>query len=250
MKREIFSVMILFVIATLALGQETIHIKEVNVSPPKFKGVENAVQVFETGSVESIDEYLIKNFNYEYSLTDYMPEGVEVVRFVINPSGELSDFDIINSLSPKVDEEIIRVLKTTDGMWLPGIRDEKAVAMEKEVSLALRPDIKDREKLQDEFVERSRKHFERAGEKFLVEGHPRRALKYYNWSSNYTPNDKAMLLMRGLCKYELNDKDGAREDWQRLFDLGGVDYVNIYLGENIQKLSGYQELLCLIEAAR
>ncbi len=243
MKREVISLILVLVMSTLAIGQETIQIKEVNVSPPKFKGVMNVTSIYQTEPVETIEDYLARNFNYDYSTTEYIVEGVEVVSFVINADGKLSDFKIVNGLSPDVNEEIVRVLKTTNGMWLPGIRDEKLVAMEEEVSLALYGDSRKGIDLQKEFVEKSRKHFEHAGEQFLVERHPRRALNSYNRSGNYTPNDKAMLLMRGLCKYELNDKKGAREDWQRLVDLGGVNIIDEYLSENIQDKKGYEELL-------
>ena len=55
------------------------------------------------------------------------------------------------------------------------------------------------------------------------------------------PYDQALFYMRGLCKYELGDKEGARKDWERLLALGGNDN-SIYLVENVNTLKGYNEV--------
>ena len=54
------------------------------------------------------------------------------------------------------------------------------------------------------------------------------------------PNDKAMLLMRGLCHYKLGDEESARKDWERVIELGGIAQgANL---ESLTDLKGYEEM--------
>ena len=50
----------------------------------------------------------------------------------------------------------------------------------------------------------------------------------HNGNLSYT------LLMRGVCRYELGDKEGAFEDWNRMAGMGG----NIDISGYIAKIEG------------
>jgi hypothetical protein len=66
-------------------------------------------------------------------------------------------------------------------------------------------------------------------------------MKFYTWGINYLPYDKSLLLMRGMCRYELGDNEGAKEDWNRMTNLGG----NIDMSEftaQIAEMKGYEDL--------
>jgi hypothetical protein len=49
------------------------------------------------------------------------------------------------------------------------------------------------------------------------------------------PNDRGLLYMRGLCRYNLGDMDGARDDWRRLKALGGSDLESVYFTGKTEK---------------
>ena len=48
-------------------------------------------------------------------------------------------------------------------------------------------------------------------------------------------------MVRGICKYNLGDKDGACQDWNRVKTLGG-DSGEIYL-KDFCKFEGYAEMV-------
>ncbi len=53
-------------------------------------------------------------------------KGQEVVQFLVNKDGSLSQFKIINSLGPECDKEVVRVL-TEMPKWKPGKEKGKPV---------------------------------------------------------------------------------------------------------------------------
>jgi hypothetical protein len=54
-------------------------------------------------------------------------KGKVVVSYVINEYGRIGDFKVLENLGYGTAEELIRVLKMTDGKWKPTIKDGKAV---------------------------------------------------------------------------------------------------------------------------
>jgi len=234
--------MILIMFATISVAAfcqitKPVTMEELEVTPPKFTGVDNVVAVVTflegekaTKSTPAIADYLAKNFKFPENTTNpdsIIIEGTEVVQFTVLPTGELTDFNIFNSLSPAIDAEIIRVLKSTKGMWMPGTSDGERVAMKSEITLAINLGRTDRYELKRDFIEKARKSYTKAGELWL-KGKPKRALRHYNRGIRYMPNDRGLLYMRGLCRYNLGDMEGARADWRRLRELGGTDVESFY----------------------
>ena len=52
--------------------------------------------------------------------------------------------------------------------------------------------------------------------------------------------------MRGICRYEVGDKVGALEDWNRLNTLGDNIDMSEYAG-NLQGMKGYEELMAVLK---
>lgn len=51
--------------------------------------------------------------------------------------------------------------------------------------------------------------------------------------------------MRGICRFETGDTEGAKEDWNRMSNLGcEIDMSNY--AELIQGMKGYDELMAII----
>jgi hypothetical protein len=71
-------------------------------------------------------------------------------------------------------------------------------------------------------------------------------VKNYSLALNYLPYDKSLLLMRGVCRYELGDKEGAKEDWNRMASLGEPIDMSEYTNQ-ITGLKGYDELMAIIK---
>jgi hypothetical protein len=226
--------------AVFAFGQKQ-KIDEVKVTPPKFTGVANAVSTVKDGNFESIDDYLAKNIQYPEKDAKSFKQGTEVILFVVSPTGEVSDFEIINGVSPQISEEVIRVLQTTNGMWMPGYNNGNPVAMEKEVSVVFKITGV---RYPTDFKAEGTKNFTKAGELFLTNHNPKKALKYYDKGIMFLPSDESLLLMRGFARYETGDQEGATRDWQRIAALGG-SFSNEDLS-SLTDLKGYEEFANII----
>lgn len=242
MKRLIILLMLVaFSAAAFSQVTKPVTMEELEVTAPKFTGIENfkAVVTFLEGeqatkSTPAMASYVAKNFQYPEDNEGNMREGTEVIQFTVLPSGELTDFNIINSLSPEIDAETIRVLKSTKGMWVPGTSGGEPVAMKSEITLAIKLGADRETAMKKDFVEMARASYKKAGE-LWIQGKPKRALRHYNKGIRYMPNDRGLLYMRGLCRYNLGDMDGAREDWRRLRALGGSDLESVYFTGKTEK---------------
>jgi TonB family protein len=225
-------------ITMIAAGQKQRILEEITITPPKFSGAETFVQ---GNYFKSVDDYLRNTVQYPQEAVNNGTEGTEVLKFVITSLGKLADFIIINSVSDEFDEEVIRTLKMTGGMWQPGSINGKPVDMEKEVAVTfkLHPT--------DDFVAMAKKYLDQ-GNKMLMKGNPGKALKLFDKGINVLPNEQALLAVRGLCRYQLGDEDGAIRDMNRLKSLGYFDNPNAdneYLSDNYKDLKGYAEISVL-----
>ena len=237
--------LICIVFSAVAYGQNKQGgmVDELVVNQPKFVGVEQAVKLY-NGFTENISEYVVENFNISDDVL--WAEGTEIIRFIVTSTGELQDFEVINSVHPKVDSEIMRVLSSTSGMWIPGMSNGQPVSMEKEISICFSNCYTgdNLSEVECDFVESAVNAFNKGNEKFLVQGKERQALKSYDKGIKYLPNDEALLLMRGLCRYSIDDEEGAIDDWTRLTENGDYEVV-IHLVEKYSYLDGVDEFIKL-----
>jgi len=190
--------------------------------------------------IQTIDDYLNQYVRYPESSGKKKQLGTEVVEFVVTTGGELTDFRVINSVSKAIDQEMIRALSQTQGMWKPGLLNGVPVPMKKEVSLVFVPG--DNYNLS----EIAKKHLESGNKALFEKKNPKRALKHFDQAVKIFPYNKDILSLRSLCRYELGDKQGAREDWKRIVDMEIIgDAAQLETGHLIvkmQSLDGYEEL--------
>jgi hypothetical protein len=227
---------LLMIISLISLGQEPKDLDEIKVTPPKFSGTPIAVK---QNDYQSIENYLVKYIQPKITSQDLTDEGTVVIQFIVNPSGNLSDFKVINSVSPTIDNEVKKALLATNGMWMPGLNNDEQVAMEKEISIAFRLENS------SGFGKRASWYYKRGGKMLYVKENPERALKNFDKGMVLRPNEKCLLLGRGLAKFELGDKDGACKDWNRIKSLGGFE-SDSYLN-NFCEMEGYAELIKILK---
>lgn len=206
----------------LTLGQqenvETSHIKS---NCPTFTGIENYVEFFNYEDPDLLKNYVCSRVKKSDWAPKLKVEGTEVIKFTVDEKGRLSNFKVVNSVSSQIDEELIKILKTTDGMWKPAMKDSRPITMDKEVSLSFV--CFEKKECQDYLKAKARKNFIKGNELMFVKNNPNKALKYYNTAVNYCPFETSSLLLRGVCKYENGDKEGAFADWERVNELGKMD---------------------------
>ena len=238
-------------VAALCQVHPSVRMDELKVTPPQFAGIENVAAFLETREAQSLNKYVALHFQYPDTRNGRVYEGTELVQFVVSPTGEISDIQVINSLSRDIDAEVIRILRSTSGMWIPGTSGGKPTAMNSAVSLVIKTGGTEEDALKKDFQEMAQCSFKRAGKLWFDKCKPQRALKAYNRAMRYRPNDEGLLLMRGLCKYELGDKEGARVDWCRYRDCGGtVDFEGAFLTDHKDQMKGYQEVVDMLKTKK
>ena len=221
------------------------EVKEVKVTPPEFTGIgSNAANTLNANNSSLINMYLKENLTYPEDAKECNFQGTEVVQFTVNPNGKLTNFKVVNSICPLIDEEMIKILQTTDGMWKPGLNNGKSVEMEKEVSMIFFIANNQYDSAPEIFRDYASRFFSRGSKLLLNKNKPKKALNNFNKAMIYMPYDQALLFARGMAKYSLDDKVGAEEDWERLNRLAENGYVDSNLElitENYQHMNGYQE---------
>ena len=101
------------------------------------------------------------------------------------------------------------------------------------------------ESINELFKEKATNYFNAGSIAFFEKKNAKKALKFYSWGANYLPYDNSLLLMRGLCRYELGDTEGTFEDWNRMAGSGGID-MGEYAGQ-IAGMKGYDELMVTLK---
>ncbi len=94
-----------------ALGDTTVSIK------PTFKGEEPH---------KSFPVWMMRNIKYPPEAVKYGLYGKVVLKFVVDTTGQIGDFEILESMAPIFDEEVLRVAAMSP-KWEPAIHKGKLV---------------------------------------------------------------------------------------------------------------------------
>jgi len=246
--KRIIMFLLCITISAISFGQEkkkyANEIEGVRVSPPKFIGSEKLPAMLNTEKFASLGEFMSMYIQYPQKSKERFQEGTEVIQFVVSTTGELSDFKIVNSISPEIDAEVVRVLKKTDKMWNPGCNNEIPVVMEKEFSIAFKIANGQSDNTTN-FTSKAQSYFKKGNKRFFIKDNNKSALRYYDKAAQYLPNDKALLVTRGMCRYELGDNAGACQDWNRIKTLGGLE-GDAYLN-NFCNYKGYADMISTLQ---
>ena len=197
-------------ITVFATGQNKNEFNENVVTNPAFSCNGTLIQ---GNSFESVNQFFLNFIEYPQESVRCNKQGTEVISFVVTSEGELTDIKIINSVCPKIDDEIIRVLGLTSGKWQAGTVNGINVPMEKEISIAFKMHQS------NDFSEIGNDCLQK-GNKMKMKGNLKKAVKFYNEAINYLPNEKTILAARSICRFETGDVKGAEQDWQRLQKIG------------------------------
>jgi protein TonB len=91
-------------------------------NPLNFRVVEELPE-FPGGATELM-KWLTENLRYPASAQQRKQQGKVVAQFIVNTDGSLSDFKIVNSVSPDLDREALRVLRMMPP-WKAGQQHQK-----------------------------------------------------------------------------------------------------------------------------
>ena len=167
-------------------------------------------------------QYLLQNIVYPKRAMECCKEGTEVVKFTITPTGNITDIEIVNCVCCEIDDEVIRVLKETDGKWISAYKNGKAVENTQELAIVFCD--RNSKQISEYFVTRATVFFNEGNKKLLEKHKPKKALALYASGLRYLPDDKGLLFMHGVANFELGNEEAARNDFIKVSDLGGIDY--------------------------
>jgi tetratricopeptide (TPR) repeat protein len=218
-------------VAAFAFGQNQ-DLQEIKVTAPQFR----------SDLFQNINDFLLSGIEYPVESLKAGDEGTEVIQFVVTPKGNVTDILVINSVSEIIDLEVKRILEITSGMWIPGAVNGEMVAMEKEVSVVFKIPHK------SDFAAKTKGYLEHGNNLLFVHNRPEKALKYFDKGVTLLPNEETLLAVRGLCKYEIGDNEGAKLDWNRLKILADKNTAKSLIESpvNYTQLSGYNEMMTIV----
>ena len=147
----------------------------------------------------------------------------------------IKDYEVVNSISTDVDNEVIRILETTNGRWKPGTVNGNPVEMKTEVLVSFFLSS-------EEDLIKAAKNYQKKADKIMLEkNNPKKALRYYNQGITLLPFEESLLAMRSLCHYEMGNMENAEKDWNRMKSIS-KNYNNEFKSVNFEEfLAQYVE---------
>ncbi len=76
---------------------------------------------------EAFRNYISQNLKYPQVAIDNGVFGKVFVQFVVDQKGNVIDVQVVRGADPSLDNEAIRLIKSSSGMWTPGKQREKPV---------------------------------------------------------------------------------------------------------------------------
>lgn len=241
MKTSLLFCFLLLISGTIYAQNPHKTVDEIIVRPPRFTGLTPQA----ASNTATIEEYIAKNVAYSENDLKYAREGTEVINFVVNEDGTLSNFRVFNSVSDNFDRQMIELLKQTNGMWEPGSNNDGPVAMERQVSVACKVSFSERSECQSNFQALAADYFNKGAKLLYLKGRPARALANFNKGIAYCPCDPNLRLLSGYSKFALGDKAGAFEDWKIVKEKTNIDHFE-NLANAYKDLDGHAELVKLL----
>lgn len=119
------------------LPSETVVLNNESVPAAEEEEIYTLVDVMPEfdGGLGELFMYLGKNTVYPAAARKQGQQGVVHVTFIIEKTGELSNFRILRGVSEDLDAEALRVVKSTNGKWTPGYHKGNPVRVQYNIPL-------------------------------------------------------------------------------------------------------------------
>ncbi|WP_319501678.1 hypothetical protein [uncultured Draconibacterium sp.] len=210
---------------------------DVEVMPPKFTAVK-----YTADDANSLKNYIAQRFANQTE-SEQVREGTQVVQFVVNTDGTVSNIHTVNSVSPTIDNLITGILEETDYMWKPGQNNGVPVAMEKEIAIQIKVGPTSTSADRRDFTEIAKGHFSKGAEKLFVDGKTKKAVRYFESAIRYKPYDQATLYMLTICELDRGNSQKAQAYIDRFKKQGGnLDILEENLAQKVKSMEAYDEL--------
>jgi hypothetical protein len=216
-------------LAMTVFGQKT-EVKETVVESPRFESSTATSTQTITNQKAPIYAYLQSKLSDEKNLEKVVTDGVVVISFVVEPSGELSNCHVQHSVTNELDECVMACLKETSGQWLPGKVNGNPVAMESKVYVRfVIPGNPEHEQLSRSLTNKAvmkygkGQNFDNAMAINKAQRQYKKSMNYLNAASKYTPDEYAIVFWQA-CAFEKLGNVSAKD--LKLKELENILAVN------------------------
>jgi hypothetical protein len=216
-------------LALTAVGQQT-EVKETVVEAPRLglSAASNTQAI--TNKKAPIYAYLQSKLSDEKNIEKVTTDGVVVISFVVEPSGELSTYHVKHSVTNELDECVMACLKETSGQWLPGKVNGTPVAMESKIYVRfVIPGNPDHEQLSRSLTSKAvmkfgkGQNFDNAMALNKAQRQYKKSVNYLNAASKYTPDEYTIVFWQA-CAFEKLGNVSAKE--QKMKELENLLAAN------------------------
>lgn len=205
MKRAILFLAVCLGLAVVTTAQ---NYDKVDVEPVFLGSLEEAFQFGDALEPLTFKDYILETLVYPEDMKNFFSEGVAQVEFQVNENGEISNIEILNSLSPNCDVAIVEAIKGTSGMWQPATNQGESVTSTSELSIVF--DLHEVESM-PYAVRKYSKGVERYNK-----GDLKGAERLFAQAMKIIPNHPGLVYMRGCVKYENGEYQSALKDFRRV----------------------------------
>jgi|AntRauTorckE5430_2_1112549.scaffolds.fasta_scaffold06189_2 protein TonB len=109
--------------------EETNEVFEIDSEEAVFEIFDVSEKAEFPGGEDSLQRFVYDNLVYPSLAKQNNAEGTVTVMFVINEIGEIQDVTVVTSLGQGLDQEAVRLIKKTSGLWKPAKQRDKPVSM-------------------------------------------------------------------------------------------------------------------------
>lgn len=238
--------MCFFTLTLVAQETEKRHfLADQTVVPPQFKG-----EQVEQQQTSPICCYIEKNLELpdRHLIEKYQIEGTVVIDFTVEADGSLTNFVISNYVDNDLNYAVIDCIKETQGMWAPGMVNDKPAPMEKRIYVKF--DIEGN----PSFEEIARNYYNIATKRFAkgeqiqnsdgfnskkrVRKYTRKynsSIRLLNHATVYCPNDASIFLWKAKNYEQLGMNQQMLEMLERRKEVLSMTHTE-------KKLEGYYDL--------
>lgn len=89
---------------------------------------------FRNGTIDSFRQWVQQQIVYPHEAIEQNIQGRVIFTFVVETDGSVSNVNIVKSLAPIIDEEVVRVINSSP-TWSPGSQEGRAVRVRFSMSL-------------------------------------------------------------------------------------------------------------------
>ena len=231
-KLHSIGILLIILLASYSTKAQFQPLAELSITPPSL----------EYANYDNLNDVLQHKLEYPVQSLNKRIQGTEIVRFSVNSFGDVEDIKIVKSVSREIDDEMIRVLRSTNGKWTPGTIDGKSKSMERELALV--------------FVLFSYKDIQCCARSFVLKGNellfsknkPEKALRFYNMAYNLLPFDSQVQISREYCIQELDSSSLAMKSTQQTELPAGQKWI-VKMPDDEEYVT-FQEPVTIFQASR